>query len=138
MRGAIQAAFDGHLASFLVGNIAWENIGFKPVIGTAWLQPTLMPASSRVVSTGPTALVRHVGYYQITVFTPAAADTTPGAGDANILCDGLMDHFRPGTVLTAGGLSVEVTYAETSPAMTEPPWFSIPVFIGYRAHSYQP
>lgn len=45
-----------------------NNFVYIPVIGTKYWRTTNLPAASQLVTTG--ALQKHVGYYQVDVFTP--------------------------------------------------------------------
>lgn len=125
---AIRSAFVARLTAFPgLPSVAWENMRFTPVLGSPYVRPTLMPGEPTQAEIGENGCNRHVGVYQISLFFPAGK----GLAAVEALRDGLVDHFKRGSVLT-GSIGVEITKAYGGPMLEEPNWIHCPVTIQYR------
>lgn len=135
-RAAISSALSTRLAAFTPAMaIAWENTVFRPVVGTPWLKPSLLIGSQRLVSYGKYGLTRHSGIFQIDVVYPAASETVQGAGNLNRRVDELAAWFKPPLSLFSGALTVTIEFAQSSRAIEQPDWYSVPLSIGWFAHT---
>lgn len=126
----IQAALDGHLNTWAVSvdlSVAWENIAYEPTITEAFVKPAILPAQPSTASLGENGLNRLTGVYQVSLFYPA----WEGSGTARDTADSLISHFKRGTSLTSGGVTIEIERAWRSPAVQEPDWYQIPVSIAW-------
>lgn len=113
--------------------VAWQNRAFEPTPGSPWLRETLLPAGANLASIAGViteALLREDGIYQITVFYPAGGDLKA----AESLVDSIRSAFRPGIVVTHGGIAAVCTRAEVARAVQEPDWYGIPISIRYYLH----
>ena len=127
---AIRAAFATKLLTYTsVPSIAWENVPFTPVIGTAYIKPVLLPGEPQQAEIGTNGINRHYGIFQISIFAPA------GKGIATIssLRDGLIDFFKRGTTLTHSGVTVRIRKAYPAPQMQETDWLHQPITIQFTA-----
>jgi hypothetical protein len=135
-RALISSILAQRLAAFTpVMPIAWENTTFKPTVGVPWLKPTLMIGSARPATLGRNRYVLHQGIFQIDVVFPAASEAVQGAGNLNRRADELTAWFPPGLNLFSGAVRVTVEYAETARATEQPDWFSVPLSVGWFAHT---
>lgn len=121
----IQAALDGKLKVYQSSNVAWENAGYTPVIGTAYLEPLFMPGQPTPAGLGSSAKNRHVGIYQINVYQPLGS----GAGDGVAIADALVSFFKRGTIITQNGINVRCRQSWREKAQPEGSWYVIPVSV---------
>ena len=127
----ISAALDGRLDT-LSGSpsIAWENDAFKPVNGTLYLKPELLPADSEASTIGTSAAGgndENIGIYLINVFAPV----DEGKNEAYVMADSIADHFKPVTELTYNGRTVRCMAASIAPAIKDGDRWQVPVRIRY-------
>ena len=126
---AIRSAFVTKLQTYVgLPSVAWENVPFTPTSGTTYLQPALLPGEPLQSELGATGQNRHMGIYQISIFAP----TGTGILALNTLRDGLCDHFKRGTVLTYGAISLTIQKAFPGPTMQETDWVHVPISIRYE------
>ena len=126
---SIRAAFVTKLQTFTgLPSVAWENVPFTPVTGITYIQPFLLPGEPFQAEIGTNGANRHSGVYQISIFAP----TGGGMAATNTLAGSLCDHFKRGTSLTYGGVTVTVQKAYPSPAMQETDRVHIPVTVIFR------
>jgi hypothetical protein len=124
----IRAAFVTKLQSFpSLPSVAWENVAFTPATGVPYLAPYLLPGEPFQAEIGTAGINRHSGIYQISVFVP----TGGGVAALNTLTGAMCDHFKRGTMLTYGGITVTVQKAYSAPTMQETDWVHIPVTIQF-------
>jgi hypothetical protein len=109
--------------------VAWENISFTPDPEAPYLKPALLPGEPSQAEIGTNGQNRHPGVYQISVFAPSGT----GCATLNALRDALCDHFKRGTQLTYGDITVTVQKAYPGPTMQEPGWQQVPITILFRA-----
>lgn len=110
----------------LPANIAWENRGYDPVVGTPWIRETLLPGEERQVASDT---LRGVGIMQYDLFWPIG-DGTETIED---LADDIKNAFKPVTVIGTHSL---VFKAERLPGTVEDErWYKLPIRLTWRAHS---
>ena len=125
---SISAALDARLnAMTSVPPVAWENLAYKPIKGTLYLRPTLLPAGTVGATVGATGTDEHVGIYQVDVM----GDSGKGKNAAIVMADLIADQFKPVTELTHGGLTVRCVTVSRGRAQTEDDRYMIPVEIKY-------
>lgn len=128
----IRSAFAEHLLTYpQVPAIAWENVTFNPVAGQPYLKPTLLPGEPQQAEIGTDGINMHPGIYQISIFYPSGG----GVYSVNQLRDGLINHFKRGTVLTYSGDSVRVVKSYPGPMLQEADYIQIPITIQFRAYA---
>lgn len=126
----ISAALDVNLNTLATANsidVAWENEGYTPVTGIAYLRATLLPADTAGVGMADNSSDEHLGIYQVDVFTP----TDDGKGQAVNLADDIADQFKRGTELTYNGVTVRIKTVSRSSGSRDGSWFIVPVSIQY-------
>lgn len=127
----IQAALDNWLDTGTASiDIAWENAGYTPSVGTEYLRPTLIPAKTRQATLGSGGRNEVSGTYVVGCFYPAG----DGSADALTMADAICSRFRRGTVISANGLAVRIDRVVRLKAVQEPRWFQVPVAIGWLAY----
>lgn len=109
--------------------VAWENVPFERTNGVAYIQPFVLLSEPSQAEIGAAGANRHVGIYQVSVFSPVGG----GIGNALQLVDAICAHFKRGTVMPSNGIAVTATKAWFSPVITEPDWLHIPVSIRFNA-----
>lgn len=129
---AIRSAFVTKLQAFpSLPSVAWENVPFTPTAGAPYLKPALLPGEPQQAEIGTNGANRHTGIYQISIFYPAGL----GVPGLNTLRDGLINHFKRGTVLTYSGISVTIQKAFPGPVLQETGWQHLPITIQFRCDS---
>lgn len=129
---AIRAAFTTKLLTYpSVPSIAWENVPFTPVIGTAYIKPVLLPGEPLQAEIGTNGINRHYGIFQISIFAPAGK----GISTISSLRDGLIDHFKRGTVLTYDGIATRIIKAYPGQMLQETDYIHQPISIQFMAHA---
>ena len=109
--------------------IAWENEVYDPTAPNIYLRPTMLPATSQGMGPGSSAMNRHDGIYQISVFCPSE-----GAwGPLLAIVDTLATAFKRGTTFTQGTTTVIVKSCQRGPYTEDPDWFHIPLSINFYA-----
>lgn len=128
----ISAAMDGLLNSLNdLPPVAWENLGYKPEKGTLYLRPTLITGDTVQSSLGTNGQDRHIGVYQVDVFS----DAGKGKNEAIVMADNIADLFKRGTTATYDGQNVVIIQPSRGVSATTDGWYQIPVTITYRANT---
>ena len=126
---SIRAAFVTKLQTFTgLPSVAWENVPFTPTAGVTYIAPFLLPGEPFQAEIGTAGINRHSGVYQISIFAPAGG----GMAAINTLAGSLCDHFKRGTALSYGGVTVTVQKAYQSPMQQETDRVHIPITIQFR------
>jgi len=111
---------------------AWESVPFTPVVGTAYQQVNLMIADTLNPTLGGTHY-RIKGFMQVLLCYPPNA----GAKTAATSADLLVNHFKRGTSLTSGGITVIIDKTPSiAPALIDGVLYKIPVSIYFSADIY--
>jgi hypothetical protein len=111
---------------------AWESVPFTPVVGTAYQQVNLMIADTLNPTLGGTHY-RIKGFMQVLLCYPPNA----GAKTASTRADLLVNHFKRGTSLTSGGVTVIIDKTPSiAPALIDGVLYKIPVSIYFSADIY--
>lgn len=111
---------------------AWESVPFTPVVGTAYQQVNLMIADTINPSLGGNHY-RLKGFMQVLLCYPPNA----GAKTAATRADLLVNHFKRGTSLTSGGITVIIDKTPSiAPALIDGVLYKIPVSIYFSADIY--
>ena len=111
---------------------AWESVPFTPVVGTAYQQVNLMMADTLNPSLGGNHY-RIKGFMQVLLCYPPNA----GAKTASTRADLLVNHFKRGTSLTSGGITVIIDKTPSiAPALIDGVLYKIPVSIYFSADIY--
>lgn len=111
---------------------AWESVPFTPVVGTAYQQVNLMTADTLNPTLGGTHY-RIKGFMQVLLCYPPNA----GAKNAATRADLLVNHFKRGTSLTSGGITVIIDKTPSiAPALIDGVLYKIPVSIYFSADIY--
>jgi hypothetical protein len=127
----ISAALDNKLNTFAAANnipVAWENIGYKPIIGTMFLRPTLLPGDTDSPGLSYTSALDHIGVYQVDVISPI----DKGKGQAITTADLVATAFPRGE-LVYNGKTVTIKQASRRPGSRDNAWYIVPVIINYRS-----
>lgn len=130
--GDIRAALESHISNVpgIPADRAWQNVRFEPTTGTTWVRMTLTPSRRRPQDVTANGLQRYDGLFLVDIFAPESN----GPGPAETLADAVVGSFEAGTVLSSGGQTIEIEWAEISTAATDdPPWFQVPVTIKWKA-----
>lgn len=111
---------------------AWESVPFTPVVGTAYQQVNLMIADTFNPTLGGDHY-RIKGFMQVLLCYPPNA----GAKTASTRADLLVNHFKRGTSLTSGGITVIIDKTPSiAPALIDGVLYKIPVSIYFSADIY--
>jgi hypothetical protein len=128
---AIRVALENHLNTTTpaLPAIAWPNVPFTPVTGQTYLRTQFAPTSRRPVVVGPSPEQRLEGLFFVTVYTPEYK----GADEGMRLADRIMQRFNGSSSITASTVTVRLDYSEARLPLHDPPFFAIPVEIGWFA-----
>ena len=111
---------------------AWENVPFTPVVGTPYQQVNLMVADTLNPTMGGTHY-RVKGFMQVLLCYPPSV----GAKTAATRADLLVNHFKRGTSLTSGGVTVIIDKTPSiAPALIDGVLYKIPISIYFSADIY--
>jgi hypothetical protein len=128
----IRVALESHLAglSTSMPDVAWPNVPFTPVVGTTFLRAEFIPVTRRPAVAGPDPAQRFSGQFYVTVCTPEER----GAAEAMALADALVLHFNGSSSLPTNSV-VRLEYSEAKMPLHDPPFYVIPVEIGWFAYA---
>lgn len=125
----IRAAFEKRIAALSgVPEIDYENVTYKPVIGTPYLRVRLIPANNLPAGVGVDAPNRSEGIFTIDIFRP----TNDGSQSAGTLAQSIIDQFARGSTLTESGTSVKIKNTEIRSAPIESgDWYLTPITVNW-------
>jgi hypothetical protein len=96
--------------------IKWPGINFtEPASGTQWIEFKLFPRPARSFGSDPNALTQYAGYLQATICRHSGLGIQRPAN----LADLLIAHMDLSTVMSSGGLDVQVTRKPSMVGMFE-------------------
>ena len=127
----ISAALDTKLNTFAAANsvpVAWENLDYKPVVGTLFIRPTLLPSDSQPTGLSYVSAIDHLGLYQIDILSPI----DKGKGQAITMADLLVTSFARGE-LAYNGKIVTIKSASRGSGSRDSAWFIVSVTITYQS-----
>jgi hypothetical protein len=129
---AIRIALENHLntTSPTLPVIAWPNVPFVPAPGTTYLRAQFVPLTRRPVTAGPNPEQRLSGQFFVTVYTPEEN----GADEGMLIADRLLTRFNGSSAILTSSVSVRLAYSEVKMPLHDPPFFVIPVEIGWYAY----
>lgn len=115
-------------------SVAWPDIDFTPP-AAGYLRPTHVPNTVRQATLGSAGKNRYRGIYQVSVFWQRNAGELVPREKADLVAA----HFKRGTVLTNGGLSIRI-YAPPVVAQTmqDGAYTHTPVTIRYQVDADNP
>lgn len=107
--------------------IAWPNTDYKPIVGTPFMRPTLLPAASSryTLNNGD----KHQGIYQVDIFVPL----DKGLQTLLDYTDALRDHFRDQTLTAGGGDKIYITVVSIANYSRVDSWMQGIVEVNYMA-----
>lgn len=114
-----------------VPSIAWEGREFTPVKGEPYVTESIIPVSSDVMATGLGGYIAHTVTANFTLHYPVNSGTVA----LESLAGALMQHFRPGTVLSYGDAAVTVQQVERVGLTQEPDWLNGTVIVTMIGHT---
>ena len=127
----ISAALDTNLNTFATSNnipIAWEGKGYKPIIGTMFLRPTLIPGNTVPTGISYNSALDHIGIYQVDVI----ARVDKGKGQAITTADLIATAFPLGQLVYNGKI-VTIKQASRRPGNRDNAWYVVPVIITFQS-----
>jgi hypothetical protein len=127
----IRVALESHLAglSTSMPDVAWPNVPYAPSPGTPFFRVEFIPVTRRPVVVGPDPEQRFSGLFYVTVFTPEDFGAAAGMAWA----DALMSRFNGSSSVVTSNAVVRLEYSETKMPLHDPPFYAIPVEIGWYA-----
>lgn len=131
----IRVALENHLAT--IGGaplpaVAWPNVPYARQEGTPYIRAEFLPMTRRPATTGINPEHRRAGMFLLTVYTPESQ----GAAAGMLVAERLEERFTAGTEdIVAPTVTVRLEYSEAKPPLHDPPFFAIPVEIGWYAFS---
>lgn len=111
--------------------MAYPNYEYTPTANTPYLRLSIIPALTEQSDLGTDGLNNNEGIAQVDVF--AVSNKT--YGPAYTKADQLAEHFKRGTKLVNGGVTVTITGVEINPALASDGWYQLPVSINYQAYT---
>jgi hypothetical protein len=110
--------------------IARQNARFARAEGVSFIEITFDPVLRRAVTAGPDPEKRTSGLFYATVYTPEAV----GSGAGFDIADQIVSRFDASSAILYPDVIVRIEYGEAKPALHTPPFFAIPVEIGWYAY----
>lgn len=107
--------------------IAYENVDFKPTVGTPFVSCMMLPVSRRPAVRGLNPTQRYDGIFAVNCYSnegygPAGSDQT---------VDKILNAFDATTDI--GSLSID--YSERDQGSVDTPWYIVPVNIGWHIYN---
>lgn len=130
---AIRVALENHLSTTTpaLPAIAWGNVPFQRVEGVTYIRAEFIPATRRPVTAGPTPEQRTSGLFYLTVFAPEDKGSAPGM----LLADQLLARFNGSDSIVTEDVVVRLEYSEVRQPLHDPPFYAIPIEIGWYSHT---
>jgi hypothetical protein len=129
---SIRAALTTRLKSLPgLPSVAWENTTFTPVAGEPYIAPFIIWNESMQAEQGQQGANWEGGIYQLSCCYPP----NQGPGPLNAVLDAIKDHFKRGTVLNYGGLTITVVKTHPGPGTTNSAGVFMPVTIVFRCQA---
>jgi hypothetical protein len=110
--------------------IARQNVPYARTQGTPFIEVTFDPVVRRPVTAGPNPEQRTSGLFYMTIYTPENG----GAGPGLDIADRLVARFDGSSAILYPDVIVRIEYGEVKPSLHVPPFFAIPVEIGWYAY----
>jgi hypothetical protein len=133
----IRVALESHLASTAASPapalpaIAWPNVPYTPAPGTPYIRVEFIPALRRPVVAGPNPEQRFSGLFYLTIFTPEER----GAATGTTLADKLLTRFNGSSSIVTTNAIVRLEYSEAKMPLHDPPFYAIPIEVGWYAYT---
>jgi len=127
----IRIALENHLATMTPTPpaLAWPNVPYTRVPGTSFIQVEFIPVLRRPSVAGPDPEQRVSGLFYLTVCTAESQGAATGMG----IVDSLITRFSGSTSIVAASVIVRLDYCEAKMPLHDPPFYAIPVEIGWHA-----
>jgi hypothetical protein len=127
----LQLALNAELAdAFPAMPIAWENVEYKPTVGTAYFRVWMLPAETEVVTLGQSPWQLRLGVFQVSVFYPIGVGfVVPKVKAAEVVA-----AFKANTSFVFNGLTVIIDKSWPAPGFADGVWYHIPVSVRYRCY----
>jgi len=114
-------------------DIAWPNLEYEPVVGTSYLRLSFLPALTEQADLGTAGMNNNLGIAQIDIFDET--ENHEGWGVIYEKADQIAEHFRRGTKLVNGGITVTIESVDIGPMFNEGGWLQMPVSVNYRSYT---
>lgn len=126
----IEAALNTKLSTLSnIPSVEWPNTEYKPVIGTVFLRPTIMPSSGNPATLSGSYL--HKGLYQVDVFCPLNI----GIATLTQWLDAIQILFTATKVLTAGSDTIFIQDVSIGKTERQESWYVGFITIQYICYS---
>jgi hypothetical protein len=112
-------------------DVAWEGREFTPVKGEPYVTESIIPVSSDVMATGLGGYIAHTVTANFTLHYPVNSGTVA----LESLAGSIMQHFRPGTVVSYSGTAATVQQVERVGLTQEPDWLNGTVIVTMIGHT---
>jgi hypothetical protein len=109
--------------------VAWANVNYKPVLGTTYLRPSVLPASSTLMTLNEVR--RNPGIYQVDIFTEAEKGLSAGL----TLADSIKALFEAARRITSGSDTIFIKQISLGQGERQDSWNHIFVEINYECYS---
>lgn len=103
-----------------------ELESYEPMIGTPWIRETIKGVADRLVAFGGGGVTQLDGLVLYDLFMPMGS----GAADGEAIAAAVLNAFRPGHALTAGGFVIRIRRSWAAGFREQPPhWAMNPITI---------
>lgn len=124
----IRQSLETHLSNIEgLPTIAYENVDFKPTVGTPFVTCMMIPVSRRAAVRGLNPTQRYEGIFAINCYSNEGS----GPASADAIAAKVLDAFDATTDI--GSLSIE--YSERDQGSVDTPWYIVPVNIGWYTYN---
>ena len=131
---AVRIALENHLATITgvtLPSVAWPNVPFTRQEGMAYVHVDFVPILRRPVTAGPNPEQRRSGQFFMTIYTPE----DQGASAGMLLAEALESRFNGSDAIVADDVIVRLEYSEAKRPLHDPPFFAIPVEVGWYCYN---
>jgi hypothetical protein len=130
--GAIQAALETRLANMPnAPTRTFENVVFTPTPGVPYIQAQFIPTMRRAAVMGPDPQKQYTGLFIMDVCYPELM----GSGAARNMADDLMEYFDAASRIAGVDVTITIEYSEREQGFKRPPFYCIPVRVGWRCYA---
>jgi hypothetical protein len=107
--------------------VAWEEVDYKPTLGTTHWLVFLVPRFPSIASMGLHGYTEHRGILQINVRVPLSQGPSAAVAEA----DRIRDYLRRGMSLAG---DVRIIGVGRGSMMIDKAWATLPVTVQWRSH----
>lgn len=125
----VKQAFEERLSTMpSLPEVAWQNVGYEPTLGTPYIQPFLLESTGDAYTFNMEQRTR--GIFQINIYVEA----DKGGSEYLTIADNIYSHFSFQD-LSRNGTCIRVTNIDLEREGRIDSWMVVPISIYYESYS---